>query len=394
MRIGLISTLERSDDGGSLALLPFAGRTLIEWQASLLQDLGCGRIVCLVERLEDGLLPLQHRLEQDGIGFHAVRGPHQLLGLATADDEIVALADGLLVDRDLAGNVLGEGRAIAAIDVEAGMAAGFQRIDAEWAWAGMMVVRASLLERLAELPPDADAIASLLRLALQSGVPKREVDEDTLSEGALMLAGQAEALAKQERRFLDSGLDPVPRVAPGLHLAARLARYLAGRTKPVGSGTMLGIAAIYLAVAGILAWYDIPAAALAIFALGSLSATIAVMLDTLASRLWSEKFDERYAGGFNIFLDGALVALVSRPWIDPVWSVITFASLATILALRLAAELDRAPWRTLWRDRIALAAVLAVAAMLDLLEVAVVSIALATLLYVLLRVRSARLTRA
>ena len=110
MRIGLIAALRHSEDGLLRAGLPLAGRSVIAWQAALLRGLGVERVLCLAETPGGTVLDLQHRLEGEGVQFHALRGPAAIPALVRAEDDLVIIADGLVPDpavvRALAG---GEG---------------------------------------------------------------------------------------------------------------------------------------------------------------------------------------------------------------------------------------------------------------------------------------------
>ena len=158
------------------AWLRVGGLTVARQQLGLAVALGCERIVCLARALGPELLALQHVAEAAGTQFHAISAPRALSGLVTAADELVVLADGLLADPAEAARLLDAGPGVLVQPVEAGLAAGFERIDLNHASAGAMRVPGALVERLADLPGDVDAASSLLRIALQAGVPQRSID--------------------------------------------------------------------------------------------------------------------------------------------------------------------------------------------------------------------------
>ncbi|MBX9728897.1 MAG: hypothetical protein K2X31_08320, partial [Sphingopyxis sp.] len=108
MRIGLIAALRRSEDGTALrAALPLAGRSVLAWQAALLQSLGVERVLCLVDAPMGAVLDLQHELEARGVQFHALKGFAALPALVRAEDDLIVLADGLVPDAALVRELLG-----------------------------------------------------------------------------------------------------------------------------------------------------------------------------------------------------------------------------------------------------------------------------------------------
>jgi hypothetical protein len=131
MRIGLIAALRRSADGGLRAQLPLAGRSVLVWQADLLQSLGVERVLCLTETTSDDVLQLQHRTEAGGAAFHALPNFAALPALVRAEDDLIILRDGLVPDPAVVQAVLGgDGalqRVIAAIPADHALAAAYPR---------------------------------------------------------------------------------------------------------------------------------------------------------------------------------------------------------------------------------------------------------------------------
>ena len=74
MRVGLIAMLRASEDGTLRGCLPLAGRSVIAWQAALLQSLAVERVLCLTEATTGDIIALQQDLEGQGVQFHALKG--------------------------------------------------------------------------------------------------------------------------------------------------------------------------------------------------------------------------------------------------------------------------------------------------------------------------------
>ena len=73
MAVGaLIGAYQEDDSGGLRALLPLAGRTLLEYQVRCAAAAGAAPIVVVVERVPQALQDAFERLRLDGIGVFPV----------------------------------------------------------------------------------------------------------------------------------------------------------------------------------------------------------------------------------------------------------------------------------------------------------------------------------
>ena len=171
MLVAIISLCAPSDeeDGVPRGLLRFAGQTIAERQINLALQLGCERVVCLVDRIDHDVIALQDTAKDAGAKFNAVTGGLSLLGQVTAGDEVLVFGDGIMPQADVVARQLGEKSGVLVIPAEGAVEIGYERIDAEWAWAGVLRGRGSLVEALSQLPPDIDPVSALLRIALQRG---------------------------------------------------------------------------------------------------------------------------------------------------------------------------------------------------------------------------------
>ncbi|MDE2301535.1 MAG: hypothetical protein KGK11_03145 [Sphingomonadales bacterium] len=269
-----------AEDGGLRAHLRLGSATLVRYQLALALALGCERIVCLTGGGDAATAPLRAAAEAVGARLYAIAEPRGLIALVTATDELIAFADGLLARPQAMMALLEHGPAVVAQPIEAGLAAGFERLDLNHADAGAIRIPGRLVERLGELPADCDAFSSLQRIALQAAVAQRILPEATLASGAWRLVrSDAEAHAGEARWIEfetgDSGQ------ANATQSAARLAvRRLGPALLHAGSGNRVVFAAAVVTamialVAGRFQWAT-PAFAMA--ALAWLLLCAAVML--------------------------------------------------------------------------------------------------------------------
>jgi hypothetical protein len=365
--------------------LSLGGVVLGRHQLALMLALGCQRVVCIAARVDPALIELQHLAEEAGARFHVVPGPHGLLGTVTTADEVVALADGLLAWPESARALIEAGPAVLVQPAEAGLAAGFERIDADHAAAGAMRIPGRLVERLADLPPDVDAFAALQRIALQAGIPARLLPDGLLSTGRWQLLLDDAAAQAAEAQWVAAYS-----AAPGSEWPSRsLARWLVRRYGPTllhaGSGagavalaalvvSMLALAARGFALASV--GFVLAAFAALLFELVGLIAGVEARARLEAPRLSLTVLAGGWAGDLLLLV---LAAAAMPPLPGTGLSARLFAPLMLLGTLRLVGTVATRRWAVWLGDRVLLALALAVAAHFGLAPHLIAAAALAVL---------------
>jgi type IV secretory pathway TrbD component len=396
MRIGLIAALRHSEEGSLRAALPLAGRSVIAWQAALLQTLGCERVLCLAETPGGTVLELQHRLEGQGVQFHALRGLGAIPALVRAEDDLVILADGLVpepaVVRALVG---GEGdqplqRMVATIPADHTLAAAhpedFERIDAARHWGGVLVMRGAPAQRLADFPADADAVSLLLRLALQAGTPPRELAARELAPETWLLANSEAAVARHEGALIAAAARPADWRAPGTALASAAVRAMVPRGLEQGP-VIAGCAALVLLFSGVMAAaFGFAATGLALAGFGALMAQVSQSFAALDARLCREAGEGR-AGVVLTSAGDVLAGVILWFGLAPFPEIAPLAALGPVAyaLARLAARGGHSALAAAASDRAGLLLILAFAAALGLLPQALACLALGLCAALLLR---------
>jgi hypothetical protein len=348
------------------AFLRVGGFSLARHQLGLALALGCERIVCIARGLSTELVNLQHAAEDYGARFHVVSGPRGIVGLVTAHDELIVLAEGLLAAPGDAITQIDSGHGVVVQPIELGERAGFERIDLNHAAAGAMRLPGSLIERLAELPADCDAVSSLQRIALQTGVPQRMLGPGLREGGAWRLVrdeGEAQIAEGEWFRHhtaIDRGNAPS-------EMAARLAvRSFGPALMHSGSGGnsigLLALVLIFLALGA--GWLQYSATALALCAVADVLRRAAILLLRIERRslnLPNSVLPRELLFGWG--LDIALVLVLS--WsqaLTPSEGQLShaFAAIMLIAMLRLIPQIIPANWAQLLNDRGAFALLLAI----------------------------------
>ncbi len=394
MRIGLLSTLANVADGRPRALVPLGGRPLIAWQMDLAKALGCDKLLCLAEGGDDTSTEVENQAELAGLPLEFLGGPRHLPSKITADQDLVVIADGLVMDPELAREHFLDRRGVAAVADYPGVEKGFERIDPELAWAGLLVARGSIGEQLSDMPADGDTVSLLLRMALQSGARVVRLDELHLSTGEILLARAPSDLADREKSLLDNSAAKVSWAGLCEKLASRFARALSPEYLPRGPELAIGLGALMLVAALVSSWCGMLALALAVLAIGGFGISVSQALRHLRTRLHGGLLNRKLSMSINALVDAAIIGTLaiagfSQSWIDAVFEPILLVGL-----WRLAARLAPAPMRPFWRDRTSLAIILLMIASFGALPAALPFMILFLLFFALISEGYARLTQA
>ena len=361
MRAALISLTE-----GHLKL---AGKTLARRQLDFALAAGCESVIVLGDGASAEAIALRHAAEGAGARFQAIRDSQGLLGAVRADDELLALAPGLLPEAPAALEAL-KSRAVLVLPAGPGVAAGFERIDLERAWAGALVVGGAQVERLSDLAADIEPASALVRIALQARVPERRLPEEVLADGSWALPGSDPAATEQAwlKRHAPAGRPFAPTKWLGRLALRPLAGRLLAMPRAVEGLTLAAVAVLSGAI--LTSWCGWSAPGFALVAVGALLTEAAAGLMRLRHAPFAGARRIDFAPLFPWLVDGAIFAcavLAIKLLFPPL------VLLGTLHALR---RVTLSNWALLPSDRGLIAALLAVAAAFGVVELAIMLLAL------------------
>jgi hypothetical protein len=202
MAIGALIGAYQEDDSGALrALLPLAGRTLIEYQVRCAAAAGAAPIVVVVERVPQALQDAFERLRLDSIGVFTVSELNEAISRFEAGSSILLLADGLAPPVELVTHMAEQGEPAVAIVPDDEQHQAYERIDAGSRWAGVAMVDAQLLGSTAAMLGDWDLQSTLLRRAIQEGALRIHAAD---AGGEPLLAENAGQLADFQRVLIQA----------------------------------------------------------------------------------------------------------------------------------------------------------------------------------------------
>lgn len=200
MAVGaLIGAYQEDDSGGLRALLPLAGRTLLEYQVRCAAAAGAAPIVVVVERVPQALQDALERLRLDGVGVWAVSDVAEAVSRFEAGSMILMIGDGVAPPVDLVAELAAEPEPAVGTVADDEDHAAFERIDAHSRWAGVAIVDSVMLASTAKMLGDWDLQSTLLRRTLQEGARRIRAGEGS---GEPLLVEHAEQLVDFQRHLL------------------------------------------------------------------------------------------------------------------------------------------------------------------------------------------------
>jgi hypothetical protein len=202
----LIGAYQEDDSGGLRALLPLAGRTLLEYQVRCAAAAGTAPIVVVVERVPQALQDALERLRLDGIGVFAVSDVHEAVSRFEAGSMILMIGDGIASTAGLVTAIGEEPEPAIATVPDDEIHEMFERIDSGARWAGVALVDSKTLGSTAAILGDWDLQSTLLRRALQDGAVRWPVGGDNGAEP--LLIERAEQLDGFQRTLLAGSREP------------------------------------------------------------------------------------------------------------------------------------------------------------------------------------------
>ena len=349
------------------------GALVIRHQVALALTAGCRRVICFAHGFSPGFAELQRDAEQAGATFHLVSGPAGLSGLVTAADELLVIAEGLLPTPGDTLPLVAGGPAVFVLPADEGIAAGFERIDLNHAWGGLMLAPGRLVDRLMDLAADVDAVSALLRLSLQAGVPLRNVPAPARAAGHwLLIRTEADAHLAEDQWIQRHTLDGAR--TPGPWLARSVIRRFGGAMLHEHSSSAIGLGtAALLAVLGLAAgWFGQVVPALMLTGLAGVSHGIGLLLLRLRQAASGQHSAMQrvgvVSGAMLDLLLVAILALAAAPLPGQGWALRAFPPLILLGLLRLVARVLGPPVGAWLQDRLVLAAVLSVLSLGRVLE--------------------------
>ena len=213
MRVALIATGERGAAPAPLV----SGRSLVLRQLDFARAWGAERVIAYGNGVREDADALEREITRAGLGYTPVANAHALVAAVGWPDALLVLQSGVLPEVAAAAERLRQGPGVLAFAAREADDEQFERIDADELWAGALVVPGELVDRLTQLPEDADPSSALLRIALQARLP---VERLPASKGAWLALRQDADMADLHQERLRRLVSSLPPVRPTQRLVA------------------------------------------------------------------------------------------------------------------------------------------------------------------------------
>ncbi len=165
--IALLSAHRETDSGALNALLPLAGRTVLERQARQAVRAGAEQILIEVRSVPADLSQAIKRIQDLGIPVELARGLPDVARHIAVDDQVLLFADGLVIDDRLLDALLKSDGSHALLVTQRGGDQGLDLIDGDTLWGGLVRAPGGLVGDTAWRHDEWDLPATLVRLSLQ-----------------------------------------------------------------------------------------------------------------------------------------------------------------------------------------------------------------------------------
>lgn len=212
MLAGLIFAVQDADDhpGALAATLPFAGVTVIEYQARLLIAAGVSQLVVVVARLTPELLGAVARIGTRGVAVDTVRSAGEAAARLHPLSHLLVLADGLVTTESVLLPFTREKGDVLLVATEGEADPGFELIGGGDAWAGVARLDGRRLGEVAAMPRDYDVQSALLHVAAQAGALRLVLPEDERRGGGHGVERRRETLEARSRAVVAATLATRP----------------------------------------------------------------------------------------------------------------------------------------------------------------------------------------
>ena len=132
----LIGAYHEDDSGGLTALLPLAGRTLVEYQVRCAAAAGASPIVVLVERIPAALNQAFGRLAGEGLNVVPVSDGAEAATRFEPGELVLLIGDGIAPPLDLLTGLETDAESLVLTVPDDEAHADFERVDGASRWSG------------------------------------------------------------------------------------------------------------------------------------------------------------------------------------------------------------------------------------------------------------------
>jgi hypothetical protein len=190
--------------GGLRALVPLAGRPLVEHQLRRLAAAGAGQLLLLVDEVPIELAEVVTLLRREGLPVQPVNGIDMAAEQLSPDRPCLLVADAYLADEAVLRRLAAKSVPTVATLPDDQTDDRHERMDADTRWGGVAFLDGARLGQAAAMLGSWDPVSTLLRRLVQEGAARMDV-----ADAAPVLLLHPSELAEADRRIVRAA-EPVP----------------------------------------------------------------------------------------------------------------------------------------------------------------------------------------
>ncbi len=356
-----------------------AGKSIAHRQLLFAREAGCETVIAFGGGGSADAIDLRHAAENMGMKYRAISNSLALPGIIADEESLLVLQPGLLPEsRDALGLLRAKGDRVLVVSAGAGAVSGFERIDLDRAWAGALLIPGHLLGELGNLPEDVAPHGALLRIAMQARLPEVRLADSILDDTGWTIIDTPETAMARTATWQRANLESSPPTAPSKWLGKAIVTNLgtrlldAPRTRPA----VLALAAMLLLGGLVAGFYERPVLGFILIAVSvPVLETFLALLRLLAAPFGTVRRWPWLRRG----VDAALLVLGVMA-IDSLAHRALFPPVALVSALLLMDRRSLPKLMEPLRDRMVIAAAVAIIAAIATPEIAIMIAAMAVLL--------------
>lgn len=335
MRVAILSLCKRQKDSALLGvgLLPVGNATLLKYHIMLAQRAGASKILCHIDAVPGELALHEEFARERGMSWVNIRSITEIGAHIGDEDDAIIIADGYYSEVALFNAFMtSDETGILTADSD-GAFPGFERLDINTLWAGLLKLPGTAFANLADVPDDWSLESVLLRQAIADRAPMQMVTGKDIENFALCDASTAPIDLRRSFTAPASAKNiwqPFDRLS--LLAASKLAPMLwknSGRL--LGANIIIGILCV---MSLILAYFGISLAAIAATFFGYLLVRILI----LCARPLPADNVQKYRNYAIVASAFAVTALTAMNFLQLITAQLFTVSILTAIGLFAAAQ--------------------------------------------------------
>ncbi len=200
----LTNSLRTGSEGEAIALLPFAGGSVLQYQLEALHELHINHIFIAIENMSGALIAFSEQMKSKNIAIDFVRRGRDLAEKLPQSAKCLIVADGIIASPTLLAKIVQSEKPIMVTLDSRDENQDFEKIDLNNRWAGLGLIDTQTAATITDLPEDWDILSSLMRQAVQNNISYLALPQSSIEMGVVAKITSEENAIHIARNLLKS----------------------------------------------------------------------------------------------------------------------------------------------------------------------------------------------